>query len=267
MDAWDAYVRAVRFKSQNRLDPGRSFLFLDERDGISNRVREGEVFVSPVGQTPQKVPAGLIHDWVGATFIPDVTLDEVLHTVRDYDHYKLFYGPAVIDSKTLVSNDSKDRFSMLLANKSIVSKAALDSDYESSYVRVDSHRWYSISETTRVQEIQGYGSTEERMLPENEGAGLIWRLLSITRFEERDGGVYIELEAIALSRDIPPTLRWMVTPIVRRVSKNALVTSLQQTGTAVHSRSSMASRMTKSEHSPEPSTGAIPVVNTFRLFH
>jgi hypothetical protein len=43
--------------------------------------------------------------------------------------------------------------------------------------------------------------------PEDEGIGLIWRLSSITGLEERDGGVYAELEAIALSRDIPTAVR------------------------------------------------------------
>jgi len=51
--------------------------------------------------------------------------------------------------------------------------------------------------------------------------------ISTARFEERDGGVYVELEAIALSRDVP--VRWIVNPIVRRVSRNSMLLSLQQT--------------------------------------
>ncbi len=49
------------------------------------------------------------------------------------------------------------------------------------------------------------------------------------RFEERDGGVYVEVEAIALSRDIPAAVRWMVDPIVKRVSRSSVATSLKQT--------------------------------------
>jgi len=70
-------------------------------------------------------------------------------------------------------------------------------------------------------------------LKEGEGSGVIWRLFSIARYLERDGGVYIELEAIGLSRDIPASLRWIVEPIVRRVSRGSLSTSLQQTENAV----------------------------------
>jgi hypothetical protein len=50
----------------------------------------------------------------------------------------------------------------------------------------------------------------------------------------------MELEALALSRDIPVAFRWVADPIVRRVSKNALVLSLHQTQEAVRTMSSAA---------------------------
>jgi hypothetical protein len=58
----------------------------------------------------------------------------------------------------------------------------------------------------------------------------------MSRFEERDGGVYFEMEAIALSRDVPRTLHVMVYPIIKKVSRSALVTSLDQTRNAVDRR-------------------------------
>jgi hypothetical protein len=77
---------------------------------------------------------------------------------------------------------------MRLANKSVVAKTALDTECEVSYVRVDDRHWYSISNTARIRELDKYVFAEQRTLPEDEGAGMIWRLSSITRFEERDGG-------------------------------------------------------------------------------
>jgi len=85
---------------------------------------------------------------------------------------------------------------MLLMNKSIFLKTAFDTDYESCYVRVDDRRGYRVSRTTRVQQIEEYGSPAQRALPEGEGNGVIWRLFSVARYLERDGGVYLELEAI-----------------------------------------------------------------------
>ena len=85
------------------------------------------------------------------------------------------------------------------------------------------------------------GGTSEPV-PPLQGIGYTWRLYSVARFEERDGGVYVEPEAVALSRDIPVALRWMVDPIVRRVSRNTLLISLQQTKEAVRSTEGPANR-------------------------
>ena len=85
----------------------------------------------------------------------------------------------------------------------------------------------------RRDRVVHHGSAYQIPLPEDQGTGLIWRLSSITRLEERDGGVYAELEAIALSRDIPAAFRLFVTPIVRRVSRDSLATSLHQTKAAI----------------------------------
>jgi hypothetical protein len=139
----------------------------------------------------------------------------------------------VIESKTLRQERAQDQFSLLLMNKAVLTRTALDSDYGSRYYRIDSKRAYSISDTTRVQEIENFGLPNERKLPADQGSGYMWRLHSITRFEERDGGVYIEVEAIALSRDIPVAVRWVVDPIVKRVSRSSIATSLRQTQDAV----------------------------------
>jgi len=114
-----------------------------------------------------------------------------------------------------------------------------------SYLQLDELRWYSTAHSTRVQEIPHCGRSDEQELPPNQGSGYIWRVSSLARFEERDGGVYIELEAIALSRDVPVALRWVVDPIVRGVSRNTLLISLQQMEEAVRSTSGTAGRTAK----------------------
>jgi hypothetical protein len=165
-----------------------------------------------------------------------------LRVTRDYAQYSTHYHPNVVYARPLENGEWEDRFSMVVMNKSFFAKSALDSDYHSTFTRLDDQRWYSISETTRVQEVAEFGSPSQRTLAEGYGNGIIWRLYSIARYEERDSGVYIELEAIALSRDIPAALRWVVDPIVRKVSRSSLVTSLDQTAEAVRSSTSLARR-------------------------
>ena len=239
--AWDDYVAAAKVRMEDRLQPGNVFLWVDEEPDRLAKVRAGEIVVSPVGpHNPKKVPSGLIHDWVGAAFIADATIDDALGVVRDYSRYKELYKPTVVDAKVMSSGETTDRFSMLLINKSVLLKTALDADYESSYVRIDDRRVYSTSRATRVQEIEEYDTPRQHMLPEDEGRGILWRIFSITRYVQRDNGVYIELEVIGLSREIPGSLRWLVEPIVRRVSRASLSTSLQQTERAVRSRVELA---------------------------
>ena len=222
---------------QARLQPGAHFLLARRRAERAEAIRTKGPYVAPVGRhIPKKVPSGLIHDWLGVGFIPNVKIEDILKIVRDYDRYKEVYRPGVIDSISHGTDGVKDLFSMRLVNKSAIAKTALDTDCEASYFRVDDRRWYGVSNTTHIQEVDKFGTPQQRTLPEDQGTGLISELSSITRLEERDGGVYAELEAIALSRDIPAAFRLFVTPIVRRVSRDSLATSLHQTRVAVDDR-------------------------------
>src|SRR5271168_2345543 len=230
---WEAYLQEANAAMQARLHPGAHFLWLDDEPGRAEKIRS-KPYIAPVGpHIPKQVPSGLIHDWLGVGFVPNVKIEDILRIVRDCDRYKEIYRPGVIDSISHSTDGVKDHFFMRLANKSVVSKTALDTECDASYIRVDDRHWYSVSNTTHIQEVDKFGTPGQRTLPEDEGTGLIWRLSSITRLEERDGGVYAELEAIALSRDIPAAFRLFVTPIVRRVSRDSLATSLHQTKVAI----------------------------------
>ena len=236
LQAWQDYVRSANLRMEERLHSGLPFLWVDESIDRSRRVRAGEVVVSPASDhSPVRVPKGLIHDWIGTALVQNARLEDIFAVVRDYNRYREFYKPLVIDSKSLGADGLDYRFSLLMLNKSLFAKTALASEWNERYIRVDDERWYSIAYSTRVEEIEDYGSPGERKLPLNEGSGYIWRLYSFSRFEQRGDGVYVELEVIALSRDMPGALRWLIDPIVRRVSRGSLLTSLIETRAAVRS--------------------------------
>ena len=229
---WDAYLNSAR----PQINSQATFLWVDQSPERIRRVRQGEILVSPVGkENPKPIDSGLIHDWIGAVFLPHTKIEDVFAAVRDYGSYKDFYKPTVVESRLLSASGSCERYSMRVVNREAVAETALDMEYETCYFKVDENRWYSITNATRVQEIRHYGRADERQLPPDHGSGYIWRLYSVAKYEQRDGGTYVEVEAIALSRDIPVALRWFVNPIVRRISRNSLVLSLQETNHAVHS--------------------------------
>jgi hypothetical protein len=234
--AWDEYVRSTESRMQARLDGRTPFLWMDESMDRSQRIGRGETLVAPVlSHGTSRVPNGLIHDWIGGIFMPGATIKRLSAVIQDYSQYKDFYRPVVVDSKLLACTAMDQRFSMLLQHKVLFITAAIEGEYQAHDVKVDSRRGYSVADTVQVQEIENYGHAAERLLPSGTGNGYIWRLHSIARYEERDGGVYLELEAIALTRDIPASVRWLVNPVVNHLSTNSLATTLQQTRDAVNS--------------------------------
>ena len=227
---WNAYLNAARPQMASQTP----FLWVDQKPERLQRVRDGEILVSSVGkENPKPVGSGLIHDWVGAAFFPNASIKDVLSAARDYSNYKEYYKPTVVDSKLLSSDGPCEKYSMRVVNKEVVAETALDMEYETCYFKIDGRRWYSTTQTTRVQEIRHLGRPDEQELAPDHGSGYVWRLYSVAKFEQRDGGTYVEVEAIALSRDIPIALRWVANPIVRRVSRNSMLVSLQQMKEAV----------------------------------
>jgi hypothetical protein len=236
LKAWDDYIAAADSRMQMRLNGQQPFLWSDEAAGRDSFLQRGKTVVAPAaGNGIVSVPGGLIHDWIGAIFIPQATLTALRAVVSDYDRYKDFYKPVVADSRALTCTDTGQRFSMIWQRRVLFVNAAIEGQYEARDFAVDPRRGYMITTTTQVREIEGYGQSAARFLTPGEGSGFIWRLHSIARYEERDGGVYLELEAIALTRDIPASVRWLVSPVVNHLSINSLTTTLRQTRDAVHS--------------------------------
>ena len=170
------------------------------------------------------MPYGLIHDWVGAVFVPSVTLAQVFAVVRDYDRYSEYYSPTVIASAVLCRGGEEESFRVRYSRKVLFVSEILDSDYQVRRVQVDARRWYSVVHSTRLQEVRDQGFGRSRY---------IWRIYTISRYEQRDGGVYLEQENIVLSPGIPRSLRWLVQPAIRELSRDLIVTSLRQTRDAV----------------------------------
>jgi hypothetical protein len=232
--SWEAYVKAAQSSLEARGLGHRTFLWIDE---VPNRVQiahgGGVLVEAPRGHGPKRVPAGLVHDWVAAVFIPKATLRRVFRVVQDYDNYKAFYQPEVADSRTLSRIADCHTFSMRWRRKVLFVTSVFDTQHESFYRRLDDRRWYSVDRTTTVQEVVIHGQQVEQKLPPGQGSGFLWQVYTVSRYEERDGGVYLEMETIALSRDVPPLLGWLVSPIVDRLPRELLRRTLERTREAV----------------------------------
>jgi hypothetical protein len=234
-EAFDRYIRATeaRLEQQRRTGP---FLWVDQSPERLREVRSGKVVIQPwKGNGDIEAPEGLIHDWVGAVFIPGATISRALAWAQDYDHHEEAYGPEVIDARTLSHNGNDFRIYMRLFKKKVIT-VVLDTEHDVRYFQLDPSRWYSRSYTTKISEVEDPGKPSERRLPPGEGHGFMWRLYSYWKFQERDGGVYVECQAVSLSRDIPTGLGWLIGPIVRQLPKQSLESTLDLTRKAVLDR-------------------------------
>jgi hypothetical protein len=174
---------------------------------------------------PIAVPGGLIHHWIGTAFVPGATLAQTLAFMEDYDHKVEYFKPDIVRSKIL--RHEGDDYSVLLRfyQKKIIT-TVIDTDQEVHYHVVDKTHAWSRSSATRVQEVDNPGKSDERLEPEGHDRGFVWKLNTFWRFEEKDGGTYLECQAISLSRDIPAGLGWMVGSFVSSVPRESLTFTL-----------------------------------------
>src|SRR5687767_1398643 len=114
VDAFDRHIR----QTEQRLDTRKNFLWSDESEERAARVRRGDLVVQPFGANPvSKVPGGLVHDWVGAVYLPGVTVARALALVQDYNRHKEYYKPEVVDSKILAHNGNNFKMYLRLLKR------------------------------------------------------------------------------------------------------------------------------------------------------
>src|ERR1017187_9946636 len=97
--AWDAYVEGARSRMEERLTSAKPFLWVQESEERMRLLRDGGIPVEPLrpnGRTA--LTGGLIHDWVGAVYVPGATASQVFAKLDEYQAYTSLYKPAVVDS-------------------------------------------------------------------------------------------------------------------------------------------------------------------------
>jgi hypothetical protein len=106
------------------------------------------------------------------------------------------------------------------------------------YGNIDSTHAYVISTSDTIREVKDAGRPTEGYVPPGQARGYLWRAATFTRFVEADGGVYMEMETIGLSRGFPPLMGWAIEPFARRLGRASVETSAQEFRRAVLSRHS-----------------------------
>jgi hypothetical protein len=232
LQRFDAYIRDAEAEMERTLE-GDRFLWSDSNVERAKAVGSGQVVAEFwTGNSPIKVPNGLIHDWIGAELIPAVPVEDVLALIQDYDNHTNVYKPEVVASK-LIKRQGNDFQLYLRLRKQKIITVILDTDHNAEYRCIDRTRWVCRSHTTRVAEVEDAGSPQEKVMPPDTGHGFLWRLNSYWRFQQGESGVCVECRAISLTRDVPFGMGWLIEPIIEKLPKESLINTLAATRRAV----------------------------------
>ena len=261
--AFDRYVALTDTRIRTQVSDPSGFLYLNTlpaagRGRAFASLRRGNLYVTPItarggSSGPVAVPGGLIHHWLGAVFIPGVSMADVLKVVEDYDHKQDDY-PEVVSSRLLSRDGDRFKAAMRLREHHVIT-VTLDADFDVTYSELDPKHWYATAVSTQIRQVENAGQRREHDLPDGQGDGFLWRLDTDWRYVEQDGGVYVEIEALSLTRDIPDGLGWLITPFVTRVPRESLTSTLEFTRAAVLKRKSRPAGEAREFRSRAPGSG------------
>jgi hypothetical protein len=191
------------------------------------RLRQGELIVEKLTPaTGADLPGAMLHHWRGTAFAPGAKAADFERLMKDFNAYSQQFSPQVLQAKVLSQQGDHLQAVMRVRQRHVIT-VVMDTTYDITFSRLDARHGYSISRSTRIAEIDSPGTVNERMLNSNEEHGFLWRLNTYWSYEERDGGLYMQIESVSLTRSIPLGLGWAIGPFVESVPRESLEFTLR----------------------------------------
>lgn len=244
VEAFDRYISLTDARNDAELKEGVRLLWIDTlpenvRAQAYAALKRGEVIMQKLetreNGTAIQPPAGLLHHWVGAVFIPGATLQNVLGVLQDYNRHSEYYAPDVERSK-LESRDGHHFRVFLRFRRHKIITVVLDTEHDVQYFHDSDSRAHSRSSAMRIAQVENPGKSDEREKTPGDDDGFLWRMETWWRMNETDGGVYVQSEVVSLTRNIPAGLGWLIGPFVTSIPKETLTFTLEATRRAVETR-------------------------------
>ena len=226
--AYNSYVAVVetRLARQHRSQNG--FLvagpFTPQNEP---RLRRGELIVEQLTPlTGVDLPGAMLHHWRGTAFVAGAKAADFERLLRDFDAYPRHFSPQVVEAKVLSEQGDHLQASMRVRQRHVIA-VVMDTAYDIAFGQLDAQHGYSISRSTRIAEIEAAGTSAERALTSSQEHGFLWRQNTYWSYEERDGGLTMQIESVSLTRSIPIGLGWAVGPFVESVPRESLEFTLR----------------------------------------
>lgn len=197
------------------------------------RLRGGEQIIEQV--TPPEgteVPGAMLHHWRGTAFAAGAKAADFERLMKSYSDYPRLYAPQIVTSRVTGKDDDHFKVVMRTRQKHVIT-VVMDMEYDITFGRLDARHGSSRSRSTRISEIESPGTTKERALGPEDSHGFLWRLNTYWSYEERDGGLYMQIETVSLSRSVPAAFSWVIKPFVESVPRESLEFTLRATCNAL----------------------------------
>jgi hypothetical protein len=246
ISVFNTYIAAVelRLAQQHRSQTA----FLAPTSPFSqNRLRHGELVVEQL--TPSAgadLPGALLHHWRGTAFADGASASDLERLLRNFNAYPRHFSPQVVQATVLAQQGDHLQVAMRVRQQHVIT-VVLDTTYQVDFASLDSQHRYSLSRSTRISEIASPGTAAEHALNASEEHGFLWRQNTYWSYEERDGGLYLQIESVSLTRSIPAGLGWAVRPFVERVPRDSLEFTLRSALTALDSDLRIEHRSSKGQ--------------------
>jgi hypothetical protein len=223
--AFDTYVGVVELRLAREHGAGSTFPL--PVDAV--RLRRGELILEQITPASRSVPAGaMLHDWRGTAFVAGAKAADFERLMKNFDAYPQYFAPEVVQAKVTAQLGDHMQATMRVRQKHVIT-VVMDTAYDVTFARLDAQHGYSISRSTRIAEIDAAGTVKERALTADEEQGFLWRLNTYWSYEERGGGLYMQVESVSLTRAIPTGLGWAIGPFVESVPRDSLEFTLRAT--------------------------------------
>jgi hypothetical protein len=241
IDAFNHYVQLTEARIASEMGDANNFLWVDRqseqrRKQLLAELSQGHVVVERM-ETRESgkelpIPDGLVHHWMATVFVPGVTLQKTVTLMQDFQHHPDIYKPDVVRSKVL--NHTGDNFKVYLRlyRKTIVT-VVYNTQFDIRFFSVDKARGYSRHVSEKIAEVENPDKSNEREDPAGNDRGFLWRLNTYWRYQEKNGGVYLQIEFITLSRSVPAIIAWLVNPYLRSIPQEYLTHLLGTTRDAL----------------------------------
>ena len=229
---FQSYAGKVEARLLEQHRSGNGFVANIASNGkIDTRLLKGELIIEKL--TPEKeaeLPGAMLHDWRGTAFIRGATVADFERLMKDYEAYPQIFSPQVMEAKILKKEEGGDphHFTVLMrVRQHHVITVVLDTTYDVNFGQLDAQHVYSISRSTHISEISSAGTAKEHALSGGEEHGFLWHLNTYWSCEQRDGGIYVQIESVSLTRSIPTGLGWVIRPFVESVPRESLEFTLR----------------------------------------